>query len=133
MDTQTITASAKLCLEDFESCISRTKETKEEDEVDIADFLDTECGRFRIWAKNIGVFAAGHASLDYRLRDSSYVKELLLGQLYIVHKHLTRGKIIAQNTIHQMKDSHEQNTSETLILSRYRMTAAVTTGSMMRR
>lgn len=45
------------------------KELKDEDE------------RFRLWAANLGVFASGHASLEYRLRDApkieSWVQETL--------------------------------------------------------
>jgi hypothetical protein len=94
MDPEILARSAGDCLGSFESCITKTTETKEGKEIDIAEFLDTECGRFRIWADGIGAFAGGHASLDYRLRDSPPVKDLLLGQLNIVRKHLTRGKII---------------------------------------
>jgi hypothetical protein len=94
MDSEILARSAGDCLGSFESCITKTTETKEVEEIDVAEFLDTECGRFRIWADGIGVFAGGHASLDYRLRDSPPVKDLLLGQLNIVRKHLTRGKII---------------------------------------
>lgn len=42
---------------------------------------EDQYGRFNIWVGNLGVFAKGHASLDYRLRDSpqqmTLLKELL--------------------------------------------------------
>ncbi|CAK7232994.1 hypothetical protein SEUCBS140593_008452 [Sporothrix eucalyptigena] len=38
-------------------------------------------GRFNIWASNMGVFAAFHASLDYRLRDLEEAKVLMLEHL----------------------------------------------------
>lgn len=37
-----------------------------------------QLGRFRIWCSNIGVFAELHASLDYRLRDVSYIRDLIV-------------------------------------------------------
>lgn len=36
--------------------------------------LDNEFQRFRLWASNLGVFALGHASLEYRFRDASALK-----------------------------------------------------------
>lgn len=38
-------------------------------------------GRFNMWASNMGAFAALHSSLDYRLRDSTDVKELIIEHL----------------------------------------------------
>ncbi len=33
--------------------------------------------RFRLWARTLGLFQTGHASLDYRVRDASFVKASL--------------------------------------------------------
>ncbi|TGO92413.1 hypothetical protein BPOR_0003g00110 [Botrytis porri] len=43
--------------------------------------LENELGRFKIWAGNLGVFAPGRASVDYRLRDDADVKEILTQML----------------------------------------------------
>ncbi|THV52280.1 hypothetical protein BGAL_0083g00020 [Botrytis galanthina] len=43
--------------------------------------LENELGRFKIWAGNLGVFAPGRASVDYRLRDDADVKEILVQML----------------------------------------------------
>ncbi|TGO51259.1 hypothetical protein BCON_0165g00090 [Botryotinia convoluta] len=43
--------------------------------------LENELGRFKIWAGNLGVFAPGRASVDYRLRDDADVKEILIQML----------------------------------------------------
>ncbi|KAF7957748.1 hypothetical protein EAE96_003318 [Botrytis aclada] len=43
--------------------------------------LENELGRFKIWAGNLGVFAPGRASVDYRLRDDAEVKEILIQML----------------------------------------------------
>jgi len=37
--------------------------------------LEDQLGRLRVWAGNLGCFAGGHASLDFRLRDVSSVRE----------------------------------------------------------
>lgn len=47
-------------------------------------------GRFNLWASNMGVFAAVHASLDYRLRDLADAKELILEQLDYMMEGLAR-------------------------------------------
>lgn len=37
--------------------------------------LTSEAERFELWAKNLGLFTDGHTSLDYRLRDATFVKD----------------------------------------------------------
>ncbi|MCJ1247688.1 hypothetical protein MMC30_004903 [Trapelia coarctata] len=54
------------------------------DDVDILDQFPLrkaieECnGRFRVWSGNIGAHQTGKGSLDYRLRDASYIKTRVL-------------------------------------------------------
>ncbi|KAB5511373.1 hypothetical protein GE09DRAFT_724969 [Coniochaeta sp. 2T2.1] len=48
----------------------------------------TQLARFNLWASNIGVFAARHASLDYRLRTAPFVRVAVEGNLDMVCKHL---------------------------------------------
>jgi hypothetical protein len=43
--------------------------------------LENELGRFKIWAGNLGVFAPGNASADYRLREDFDVKEVIIQML----------------------------------------------------
>lgn len=43
--------------------------------------LENQLGRFKIWVGNIGVFAAGNASLDARLRDDLDIKEIMIQML----------------------------------------------------
>ncbi|KAL9116855.1 MAG: hypothetical protein Q9187_006613 [Circinaria calcarea] len=43
--------------------------------------LENQLGRFKIWAGNIGVFAARSASLDYRLRNDQDIKEIMVQML----------------------------------------------------
>jgi uncharacterized protein (DUF2235 family) len=47
--------------------------------------------RFNIWASNIGVFAAKHSSLDYRLRTAPSAKIAVDGNLYILCTQILRG------------------------------------------
>ncbi|KAF4539972.1 Tetratricopeptide-like helical protein [Lasiodiplodia theobromae] len=53
--------------------------------------MDDQLARFNIWASNIGVFASGHASLDYRLRDSPEAKTLMIQLLEGLQWFLKRG------------------------------------------
>ncbi|KAI0193087.1 hypothetical protein F4808DRAFT_360925 [Astrocystis sublimbata] len=48
----------------------------------------TQLARFNLWASNIGVFAARHASLSYRLRTALSVKTAVEGNLDILCKYL---------------------------------------------
>lgn len=40
--------------------------------------LSEAYGRFRLWAGNLGVFQDGHASLDWRLRDTGNMSRSVL-------------------------------------------------------
>ncbi|KAK5657626.1 hypothetical protein OQA88_2698 [Cercophora sp. LCS_1] len=40
--------------------------------------LAAEADRFELWAVNLGLFASGHASLDYRVRDTESIQQTLL-------------------------------------------------------
>lgn len=44
--------------------------------------------RFRLWARTLGLFQTGHASLDYRVRDASFVKASLADLLTELQDHL---------------------------------------------
>ncbi|KAK0122810.1 hypothetical protein ONS96_009843 [Cadophora gregata f. sp. sojae] len=52
---------------------------------------EEQLARFSIWAANIGIFADGHASLDYRLRDSWEAKKLMLDLLGSLKNYLRRA------------------------------------------
>ena len=65
---------------------SKIKELKS-DELTVEDQL----ARFEMWAGNIGVFADGHASLDYRLRDSDFAAKLMVDFLGTLSEFLRRG------------------------------------------
>lgn len=53
--------------------------------------IDDQRARFKIWAGNIGVFADGHASLDYRLRDNENARNLMKSFLGSLIDFLRRG------------------------------------------
>jgi hypothetical protein len=54
---------------------------------------EDQLARFKIWGGNIGVDAKGHASLDYRLRDSPQARALMLDLLERLQSHLQQGKL----------------------------------------
>lgn len=49
-------------------------------------------GRFNIWAGNIGAGGQGRASLDYRLREASEIKDHIVTSLRYTHEALLNGK-----------------------------------------
>lgn len=51
-------------------------------------------GRFNIWAGNIGAGRPGHASLDYRLREVSEIRDEVVHILQYLAKALQEGKLI---------------------------------------
>ncbi|PGH09012.1 hypothetical protein AJ79_05807 [Helicocarpus griseus UAMH5409] len=68
------------CFQQFKTLISSTDLDRYESEVQKVLWED-ELGRLRIWASNIGAHQTGQSSLDFRLRDSSPVKNQVIGLL----------------------------------------------------
>jgi hypothetical protein len=55
---------------------------------------ETELGRFRLWANNIGAAKAGRAGLDYRVRDSSYMSQHIIALLNDLREILNDAAIV---------------------------------------
>ncbi|KAF8533857.1 hypothetical protein BDD12DRAFT_465179 [Trichophaea hybrida] len=47
----------------------------------LSQILKDECGRFRVWAENVGAHRTGRMSLDHRLREASRVKKVVIDLL----------------------------------------------------
>jgi hypothetical protein len=94
MNDCSIVTVARSCVELFESSGQVDELAVEKAAFEVEQFLENQAGRFRILAANLGIFAGGHASLDYRLRDSPSVKNLLVGQLLGLQRHLHNGMYI---------------------------------------
>ncbi|KAL1638136.1 hypothetical protein SLS58_008973 [Diplodia intermedia] len=75
--------------------------------------VDDQLARFNIWTCNIGVFASGHASLDYRLRDSPEAKTLMIQLLEGLHRFLKRGKLSEHDRRYSLESSVEETPSDT--------------------
>lgn len=50
--------------------------------------IATEQERFLLWGRTLGLFQMGHASLDYRVRDASFVKASLTDLLTELQDHV---------------------------------------------
>jgi len=88
--------AAQACREKFQLLIEITAELQPAGEVadDIygTDWIKEQYARFKIWAGNIGAFAEGHASLDYRLRDNLSTQKFMLDFLVALTDFIHRGK-----------------------------------------
>ena len=71
--------------------------------------VENQLGRFKIWAGTIGVFAAGNASTDARLKNDEDVKEIMIDMLFRLRKAID-GFLKA--TI--VEESEDDDTSEQL-------------------
>jgi hypothetical protein len=82
---ETIRENAKACLDLFYKGLQPLNQS------DISDArrgLQDEFARFQLWTSNIAVFAELHSSLDFRLRESSDIKEPFLRQLATIENRL---------------------------------------------
>ena len=69
--------------------------------------LENQFGRFKLWVGNIGVFAGGNASTDYRLRQDEDVKEIMIQMLARLKKNLEQ--LITLSSVQQEPSQEESN------------------------
>jgi len=74
-----ISSSIVACLKAFNEFIEEIQDSnKEEPEGLQVQTWQDELGRLRIWAANIGAHQTGQSSLDFRLRDSSHIRQQII-------------------------------------------------------
>jgi hypothetical protein len=54
--------------------------------------IENEYQRFQLWAANLGLRGQGHWSLDYRLRDATFVKDFVIDLLNELKQTITECK-----------------------------------------
>lgn len=84
-DSSSILAATRQCVQALWRCSTQSKDQK------TSKMLENELGRLRIWAGNIGVFADGNASTDYRLRNEPNIKKAILQMLRRIVKELEKS------------------------------------------
>lgn len=90
--TLTIRDRTTVCEGKFSLCVSLEEEAnsnKNNDEIFDPWWSEKQTSRFKIWASNLGVFAEGHVSADYRLRDFDEIRRLILQLLEALDKNLS--------------------------------------------
>jgi hypothetical protein len=96
MNVDPIKTLAENCEKQFDLRLQE----KEQEASGISDeqkeILETQRACFLLWAKNIGVFAEGNGSLDYRLHAHKDVVQLHRDQLLILERNLQRCKLRVQ-------------------------------------
>jgi hypothetical protein len=86
---ETIVNIARRCVQAFIQ-----KELEEFATEEARDDFSDQLGRFKLFAGNVGIFAPGLASADYRLRDDKYLRDVIISilkQLAIEVKGLKPG------------------------------------------
>lgn len=74
-----ISSSIIACLKAFNDIIEEIQDPDKEKPEGIQVHLwQDELGRLRIWAANIGAHQTGQSSLDFRLRDSSHIRQQIV-------------------------------------------------------
>jgi hypothetical protein len=99
MSSFEIRASAQECREQFKLLIGISTELGSsggaaDDSYDVS-WIEDQFARFKMWAGNIGAFAEGHASLDYRLRDNEKAQQFMLNFLVALTDFVNRGECLA--------------------------------------
>jgi hypothetical protein len=82
--TTTIAGRAWACAIRFNAVVSQASQT--------TPAFEDQLARFNIWAANLGVFAEAHASLDYRVRNSTKVKAMMMQLLQALQRKLQFGE-----------------------------------------
>ena len=94
MSKYNLRANAETCRTEFGSLLNTSTEigllNETADGTYGVHWIEDQFARFRVWAGNIGAFAEGHASLDYRLRDSpqtqSFMSDFLVSLADFIHR-----------------------------------------------
>jgi hypothetical protein len=89
MEEDTIFSVAEASNASFTALLSPPGLRKAE-RAQISDVVEEEQAKFRIWAAHTGAFAEYHASLDYRLRESETVRSLVVTQLRLLQRSISR-------------------------------------------
>ena len=76
----------------------QTAETEEVSQTQITASITTEAERFELWAVNLGLFVAGHGSLDYRLREADRLAQTIRRFLRELLESLGDGKTYLART-----------------------------------
>ncbi|KAH7322441.1 hypothetical protein B0I35DRAFT_425813 [Stachybotrys elegans] len=74
--------------------------------------IEAEEERFRLWAFTLGLFQTAHASLDYRVRDASFIKASLGDLLAELQDHLQNLLDIAIGTRLPLERDKERQASD---------------------
>lgn len=98
MGPVSIRQRADECLSQFKLLLKIEDEVRENGKAEAGNLnftglrADEQLARYEIWASNIGVFADGHAALDYRVRDSEDARQLMIKFLGTLWEFLQGGK-----------------------------------------
>lgn len=84
--------------------------------------IQNQLGRFKIWAGTIGVFAAGKASADTRLRNDEDVKEIMIDMLLRLRRAIDAflKPVIVEESNEELPsdgDDSSDDSGESLVLS----------------
>ncbi|KAI4156888.1 MAG: hypothetical protein L6R39_000934 [Caloplaca ligustica] len=109
-----ISSSLIACRQVFNELIDDIKKVGEENPewLRIQDWED-ERGRLRVWAANIGAHQIGQSSLDFRLRDSSHIRQQIVKLLDELFQRLSDGRAIIasgeDSDVESIEDSSSGN------------------------
>ena len=107
MDTS-IPALSNGCFNAFKRICSRIeRETTSDTGLAQISRWQDELGRLRLWAANIGAHQTGQSSLEFRLKDSSHIKEQVAKLLVDLGQMLQEvGEVL--NSLSNGQDSHKE-------------------------
>jgi hypothetical protein len=127
-DGPSVVSHAKACLHSFQTIIGELPNTTIEHRNKFnPESLHNEFGRFRIWAADTEAHARGNHSLDYRLREASHLREIVIQSLQDLNTVLQEifdiitGKRVpdedssdsdSDDSMYTPRDKEEQETTE---------------------
>jgi hypothetical protein len=82
-DGSSIKSLSEICVSKFLKYLNVLQERQQDDE-----WSDDQMGHFNGWAADLGVFAEGHASVEYRLRYSPEIYQMIIQLIKAVNANL---------------------------------------------
>lgn len=85
---QDLQTRGKALTKTFETLVNAPRLPQDDIFVPSRQRIAVEEERLSLWARSLGLFQKGHASLDYRIGDALFIKSLLIDLLEELQEHV---------------------------------------------
>ncbi|KAK8140192.1 hypothetical protein PG984_000258 [Apiospora sp. TS-2023a] len=105
----TLYSQTTSCLRLFDSLVDHLENGSEENRKNFpAVQVQNQAARLKVWSSNLGALKAGHAALDYRLRDSTAIRNAIQRSLDQLEETLMNSCVLAKGDRAPMSETSNE-------------------------